>query len=323
MDARPPAIAEHTLDPSLPADEAVRRLARALVTDMSRALAAFDSMPATAAHETRKGIKALRALLRLADPGCERLREVDAQLRESAALLAGAREARVLAQTLADLTHRAPGKAEAPLARLCRWAEECAAAAEVEAVGHRRVAKVVETLDELAGSVADWPVPDAWRQLLKGAKHTVRKTRRGLAKGLASGDAEELHAARRWVVRHRYHLGFLAAAGRLTATRRKRMQDLRDLLGRHHDLHEARRAIAGADLIDAAEFAVIDKIIGKEQRRLEKRIARAADRLFDGDTRRLGQALKATFGGEARPAISPPAPSKPAAPTPPAIPGQR
>lgn len=300
MDARPPTIAEHALDPSLPADEAVRRLARALLADMSRALAAFDTMPAPAAHETRKGIKALRALLRLADPECERLREVDAQLRESAALLAGAREARVLAETLGALARHAPEKASAPLARLCRWADESAAAAEGEALSRQRVEQVAEALHGLAEGVADWPLPDAWRRLLKGAKHTVRRARRRLAKGLSSRDAEELHAARRWVVRHRYHLGFLAAAGRLTETRRKRMQDLRDLLGRHHDLHDARRAITDAGLVDAAEFAAIDTLVGKEQRRLEKKIGRAADRLFDGDTRRLAKALKAAFGEKAR-----------------------
>jgi len=300
MDARPPTIAEHALDPSLPADEAVRHLARALLADMSRALAAFDAMPATAAHETRKGIKALRALLRLADPECERLCEVDAQLRDSATLLAGAREARVLAETLGALAHHAPEKASAPLARLCRWADECAAAAEGEVLSRQRVAQVAEALHCLGEGVGDWPVPESWRQLLKGAKHTVRRARRRLAKGLSSRDADELHAARRWVVRHRYHLGFLTAAGRLMETRRKRMQDLRDLLGRHHDLHDARRAIAGAGLVDGAEFTVIDKLVGKEQRRLEKRISRAADRLFDGDTRRLGKALKATFAGEGR-----------------------
>ncbi|KZE34556.1 CHAD domain-containing protein [Chelatococcus daeguensis] len=299
MDARPPTIAEHALDPSLPADEALRQLARALLADMSRALDTFDTMPAPAAHETRKGIKALRALLRLADPACGQLGDIDTQLRDSAALLAGAREARVLAGTLGDLVPRARGTAAAPLARLCRWADEYATIAEAEALGHRRAAQVAEILLRLAAGVDNWPLPDAWPHLIKGAKRTGRRARQRLAKGLASGDAEELHAARRWVVRHRYHLGFLAAAGRLTETRRKRMQDLRDLLGRHHDLHDARQTIARAGLVDGAEFAAIDSLVCSEQRRLEKKIARAADRLFDGDSRRLAGALKATFGKKA------------------------
>lgn len=299
MDARRPTIGEHALDPSLPADEAVRVLARALLADMTHALATFGAVPAAAAHETRKGIKALRALLRLADPACERLGGIDRRLRSSADLLAGAREARVLAETLRTLAPRARGAAAAPLARLARWAGERATAAEAEAFEHRRVAQVEEALNEIGESIGGWPVPGNWSALLDGARHAARRARRRLAKGLARRDADELHAARRWVVRHRYHLGFLAAAGRHTQSRRLRMQDLRDLLGRHHDLHDARRAITESGLVGITELAAIERLVTKEQRRLEKKIGRAANRLFGGRNRRLTKALKATFGQRA------------------------
>src|SRR6266508_6393433 len=96
--------------PHITVGEALKAVARDMLSEARTALAAQDKPDAVAVHDYRKAMKRWRALLRLLQPclgdGCRRLRS---DARDFARELSGARDAQSAIEALDDLVEAEAG----------------------------------------------------------------------------------------------------------------------------------------------------------------------------------------------------------------------
>lgn len=257
-------------------------------SDEFAALAALlaEAGPDHSVHGARRRIKRLRSLSRLlrAALGEDSYADLNAALRRAADALAGQRRAEALAVAAKRL--ETPGKAPGfwrPLAqahqldhaqagdRTERLLEARAAVTEAEAI-----------LSQAPLAAADGDV--AAGPLVK----TYAKARKRLRRALSSGNPEDLHNARKFVIHHLHHLSFLGGGKKRLA----QLEELRQLLGDLNDLDELEQLAArrSAPLPEKAAAR-----LSKVRARLLDACATAYRRLFRHGPkaygRRLGLAL--------------------------------
>jgi len=177
-----------------------------------------------AVHTTRKGIKRLRAFLRLArrSIGTTTYRIENGALRDTARLLAPARDAYVLIETARDLN--------APERVLLEFDEEYAAAiAVLESVSRL---EAVHRLEAIARrwNLLVWHGPDA-KSIGSGIARTYRRGLVDFETVLTTPTASAFHGWRRRVKYLRYQLEVLDAPRDFLAP----YADLGDDLGLEHD----------------------------------------------------------------------------------------
>lgn len=196
--------------------------------------------PAKAVHEARKDLKKARSLLRLARPGLPRSvsRRENTALRDVGRSLSGARDADVLAETVADLGERFAG--QLPEAQFAALHEALAAeAAEARgAEGGDAADAAIATLDAVAARVGDWPLERCDHDtLVHGATRAYKRGRAALAAAEKTPSVERLHDLRKRVKDLWYHGRLLEEAWpRVVKAQSKAAHDLADLLGDDHDL---------------------------------------------------------------------------------------
>ena len=187
-----------------------------------------DPTDAEAIHDARKRLKKTRALLRLTRPALKRkaFRSRNRALRDAGRSLSAARDAEVLAETVADLASRYPGRAAfSPVHAVLVAREE-------EPEGS------VATLDSLIE--ASWPLarlePDMFAAALE---RTYVRGREAFAVADRKPTAENLHEWRKRVKDLWYQERLLEEAwpGVLKA-QAKEAKKLSKLLGEDHDLSE-------------------------------------------------------------------------------------
>jgi CHAD domain-containing protein len=132
-------------------------------------------------------------------------------------------------------------------------------------------------------ALADLRWPRAPGDVAVSIAHSLRRSRRRLAAGLAARDVEALHSARTAAVRLMVQLEAVAALRGGFGGRIAHLDALRDVLGEHHDL-----AILGARIAaqgdggqgDGGQDASADvkaevlAVLGARQKRLEREAAR-------------------------------------------------
>src|SRR5918996_391117 len=140
--------------------DGVRRVARGQL-DMSieRLAGDTDEDLGTAVHETRKSLKRLRAIARLArdELGDEAYRRENVAFRDAGRRLAGARDSQVLLETLDALTDRYPE--QAPPERFERFQRTLVGqhgAAQRRLHERPAVAEVLSELRKARARVGDW-----------------------------------------------------------------------------------------------------------------------------------------------------------------------
>lgn len=177
-----------------------------------------------AVHTTRKGIKRLRAFLRLArrSIGTPTYRIENGALRNTAHLLAPARDTYVLIETARELG--------APDRVLAEFGEEYATA--MAALVSVSRLETVHRLEAIAGrwKLLDWHGPDA-RSIESGLLRTYRRGLVDFETVLATPAASAFHSWRRRVKYLRYQLEVLDAPQKLL----RPYADLGDDLGLEHD----------------------------------------------------------------------------------------
>jgi hypothetical protein len=119
--------------------------------------------------------------------------------------------------------------------------------------------------------------PGAALDIGKAFLATYRKARNRLEHGFSSGDAEDLHTARKHVIHHIHHLDLLRAHLVHPARRIAALEKLREALGDLNDLDELCQLAAGgkASLPETATTAMT-----KRRAMLIRRAEKAAGRLF-------------------------------------------
>jgi CHAD domain-containing protein len=218
----------YRLDRDEPLPDELRRVARGRVDHALDELRGdTDSSPEEAVHEARKDMKKLRALLRLAraELGDYVFRFENATARDTARLLAGARDATVMLETLEGLPVRHP--------QLRSALERHAAAA-----GEPRRDEAIAALGGIGERIGEWPLErDDFAAVKPGLRRIYRQGRRAMRKAEADPTVENLHEWRKREKDLWYHLRLLrdvrpksmrAAADEADA--------LADHLGDDHDL---------------------------------------------------------------------------------------
>jgi CHAD domain-containing protein len=226
-------------DPGAPVPDEVRRVARGRIDHALDELRGDSgSSREDAVHEARKDMKKLRALLRLVrgELGDRVYAAENACFRDTARELAGLRDADVMLSTLGDLEERygeLPGRASrlrpALVAHRFRMSAEALTPAAQAAA---------QTLDAARERVADWPLEtDDFEAFEDGLRRTYRRARRDFRTAHKRATAEHMHAWRKRVKDHWYHLTLLEEIWTpVMSSLADEAHELSDLLGDEHDL---------------------------------------------------------------------------------------
>lgn len=248
--------------------------------------------PALAVHETRKGLKRIRALLRLARPGLKEsvFRRENARCRDIAALLAGARDAHVLMET-ADMLdqRRAHGFEKAAIAAL-REALASQTNGAGESSGRLKTTHAIAGLGAARKAFKKIEVTKArFATLAEGLETSYRMARRAFGEAYATKDDEAFHEWRKGAQWHWRHMGLLSRGWPdMMEARAAEARQLSQILGEDHDLFvlaaEARahlgekhtRAIdrlrrARQDELRTAAFTRGQRLFAEKPRQLRRR----------------------------------------------------
>ena len=176
-------------------------------------------------HATRKGVKRLRAHLRLIRDGIDKdlYRSEDADLRQIGLLLAQARDAFVLTQTLESLESSAGWDSAAAFITAHHQA----------AVGELSTGPIEEVRRMLVRARRRWPDPGSLTAgaIAAGIARTYGSGREEIETAAATGHAAAFHAWRKRVKYLRYQLEALGSDEALVSS----LTELGDYLGLEHD----------------------------------------------------------------------------------------
>ena len=265
-----------------PIPDGILRVARGQLLDAQQDLTSPPSGDAgEAIHATRKRLKRLRALVRLARGaiGEQTYAQENSAYRDAGRGLAASRDAQVMLETLDALTQRAgdalPERITAPLRlRLHREYDD--------AIADQGGAGLEATSSELERAYArtrDWTFDgEGFAALTPGLQKVYRRGRKRMRAAQQEPSAERLHEWRKRV-KDLWYTTELVQAGRPKALKKtaKRAHRLSQLLGDGHDLHvlrdyvEAHPQCFEDDAARAQLVAVID-------RRADKLCAKALKR---------------------------------------------
>jgi CHAD domain-containing protein len=218
-----------------PAGEGIRRIALGRLDHALDRLDAPGDDP-EAVHEARKDLKKLRAVLRLLRKrlGDELYGRENAGARDTARMLAGARDAQVRVDTLAALIDEG-AVPEASVAEFRGRLEEELRARSAE---HDVGSEPAERIAEARARAAAWPVGgDGWDVVGLGLKRSYRRGRARMSDALARPTVENLHEWRKRVKDLWYHLRIITPAWpRVIEALAEEAHFLSERLGDDHDL---------------------------------------------------------------------------------------
>lgn len=256
--------------------ESVQAGARRIgIEQIDRAIGELDRSDnrVVAVHETRKGLKRIRALLRLLRPGLgeQTFKGDNARFRDIAVLLSQDRDSDVLTETALKLEARSGGEGTMALSALRRLMQESGTRPSVEATATR----IAEARDRLLDARKDFGElkldADDFDTLCCGLEASYRRARRAMAAAYLQGSAEAFHEWRKSVQQHWRHMALLTRAwpemfaARVAAARR-----LSQILGDDHDVEMLVAHIRGplAGGIGKQHLKQIERIARSHQRDL-------------------------------------------------------
>ncbi len=249
-----------------------------------------DTPAATAVHDARRGLKRLRALLRLARAGLgeETFARENTAARDAGRELSAVRDAQVLVSAFGALQDALAGRVapETPAfvdARLRAGVDAAVEALRSQDQAPRAIALLTAARERLD----TWPwhgVEDDWSTLGAGLRKTYRAARRAMRRAAGSGEESDFHEWRKQIKHLAEHVALLRllhpkAAARTTATLGK----LADTLGDEHDLTVLAATLAGSHdgEIPTVDLHVVAEAIEERRGILRKKALRRGRRFFD------------------------------------------
>jgi CHAD domain-containing protein len=304
-----------------PLAQEVRRVALEQIDLAEEKLTSEHDIP-DAIHNARRGLKRLRALIRLLRPaiGDTAYRRESERIAGTARLLAGARDVHVMRLTATKLESRfgpLPGGAGK---RLNAFLAKEAAAIPSDAKDGRAQAlkRLKQTRKFFTGPALD---DLSFAALAEGLERCYRKGRRGFRDAFRKPSDESFHAWRKSVQRHWRHMQLIGRAWpEALSARADEAKELSRLLGEDHDL-----AVLLAKITDAAPDLTRDDMaaIGSLCRSWQTEIRGLAEprgaRLFAEPAEELRRRIEAYWSSAGRlvecagPEERPPPRRKPAA----------
>jgi CHAD domain-containing protein len=272
-----------------PVPDGIRRIARSQIDEALERLEGESGEDlGTSVHEARKGLKRLRATVRLVrtELGPEAYRRENTTFRDVGRRLAGTRDAQVLVETLDALcacyADEVPAVAAGRLRLILAAEHETAQqrlADDAPAVG-----EAVEELRAARARVATWAFGHTgFDALAPGLRRTYRRGRRAGRTARADPTTEHLHDWRKRVKDLWHATQILAPAHpKRMAKLAKRVHELSDLLGDDHDLAvldaeaERRRREVG----DATELEALHALVARRRADLQRQAMAAGKRIY-------------------------------------------
>jgi CHAD domain-containing protein len=267
--------------------DGVRRIARGQV-EMAIAFLSDGGDREAAVHETRKALKRVRALLRLArgtlDPGTHRVE--NGRFRDVGRRLGVARDSRVMVETFDAVRDRF--SAELPAEHFERLrsrlvAEHQEAQRQLDA-DEVVLASAVRQLETAWTRVPAWTLAhEHFRALAPGLRRLYRRGRRAANKARREPSTENLHELRKRAKDLWYATQILRGAGPSRLRRiRRGAHEVSDLLGEDHDLALLRGKVVerGRDFPEPADQVALLGVIDRRREQLERKALRRAKRLY-------------------------------------------
>jgi CHAD domain-containing protein len=223
-----------------PVSEGFRRIGDEQIKQAIKALSANDAATvATSIHESRKSMKRVRALLRLARIGLgdKTFRRENKRFREIAQTMSGARDAHVMLKTLAGLAPRDAGdEATAAAPKLADVLAARASAANGEAHAEQ-LAGIVSQLKAARRAFGKLDIGGGFDVLEEGLAKTYRDCRSSYADAYSIGSDASFHEWRKSVQQHWRQMRLVTHAWpEMMQARADLARQLSEMLGHDHDL---------------------------------------------------------------------------------------
>src|SRR5690349_2501354 len=273
------------LEAGEPAGDGIRRIATGQLDNVADDLDVSDEQ---AVHEARKSFKRLRAVVRLSRDqlGDETRQRENETFRDAGRELSGARDARVLVETLDKLD----GEAFAGLrAALVADYEQATGAGD-----RPDEAAVRNAVGEARVRVEAWPLNgEGTAALAPGLERIQKRGRRAYRAAAKDPSTEHLHDLRK----RTKDLWHAAQILRPAAPKRlKRLaddaHDLSDLLGDDHDLATLSEAAdRHASTLTREQREQLGALIAKRRNKLQKKALRRARTLYATKPRKLAKTI--------------------------------
>jgi CHAD domain-containing protein len=285
---------------SEPVPEGIERIAVAQIDQSIEGLAGEgDTDTATAVHEARKSLKRLRAVVRLArdELGDYVYRRDNRAFRDAGRRLSGARDSRVLLDTLKNVSERHPE--EAPREGLLpfrRMLLSQHANAQRRLQADDAAAEVLRELREVRGRVPYWPLErEGIESLAPGFERIYRRGRKAYRVARKEPTTANLHELRKRS-KDLWYAGQVvrpASPKRLKAIS-KEAKELSELIGEDHDLALlADSAEARPDRFgDEAGLEDLLSVIKRRRKRLRRKAMKRGDRLFQQKPKTVARLLE-------------------------------
>ena len=263
--------------------DAVRRIAD---EQIGKALASIEGANrAEAVHDVRKRCKKLRGLIRLVRPVFGDYKDENAAFRDTANMISGARDAKVMQDTYDLLMAEYAGQVDRSSLGPIRRRFTIDRKARVEDGGvDEHLEEARERLLAARKRARSWELDeDGWDAVAGGLEKTYGRALKASESARKCPDGENFHELRKRVKYHWYHCRLLEKLWPdMMATRKHAAKRLSDVLGDHHDLDVFAQTLA--DDPDAfgssADVEVAIGLARARQERLEEQAWPILDRML-------------------------------------------
>ena len=274
--------------------DGIRRIARGQIDNARDDLdAASGRKVGIAVHEARKSLKRLRAAVRLARGtiGDETYRYENTAFRDAGRRLSGARDAKVLIETLDTVERAAADELRSGASAELRAQLESQHEAALESLRRGGATEAVQAdLERSRARVAAWTFETGdFGALEPGLRRIYRRGRKAMQAAAAEQSSENLHEWRKRV-KDLWHATQILRPASPKRMRKlsNRLHDLSDLLGDDHDL-----AVLGAYadghprcFDDPAERVALAGVIDRRRRALQGEALRLGAPLYEQSPKR-------------------------------------
>jgi CHAD domain-containing protein len=225
--------------PDMAVGEALRAIARDVLSEARGALDNRDKPNAVAVHDYRKAMKRWRALLRLLQPYLgDHGQHLRIEARDFARELAGARDAQAAIEALEELVESEAPLSPRTIASIRGRLDEIRLGAEAATLTQAVRARLIIALENAASAIDGWPVDQiTFADLTRELAKTYRRVRKDAPEDWRAAEPDVLHELRSRVVEHRYQMELVVPLwpkfGRVWVAEAQR---LRDRLGAFQDL---------------------------------------------------------------------------------------
>lgn len=227
------------LRPDVAVGEALRAVARGILSESRAVLDDTEKPDAAAVHELRKAMKRWRALLRLVEPFLgDDARRLRAEARDQARELSGARDAQSAIDALDDLAESEGKLSPRTVASIRGRLDAIRLAAEAGSINEADRARLRVALAAGGASLSVWDLEKlTFAELARELAKTYERLREDSPKDWTKAEPDTLHELRTVVVAHRYQMELVEPLwpkfGKLWVAEAQR---LRDRLGAFQDL---------------------------------------------------------------------------------------